>query len=433
MTVKRIFAVLFTAAALFALLTLSAYARSWWEEASADVAVYPGAPTFAAEDLDRNGLVDAADARQTLRFAVGLDADRLPYCSKVDVNGDDQITAADARQVLRCAVGLEGSAIPQADDGAYRIRVSSMFEKYGELGALVPLEANADHVSDARPDDNLPLWRLCSVADVETFCNAFRAVGIEAFDTIDVPVFLRRYNDAFFADRELFICCLSEGSGSNLQAVYSPVVIKDEREVAYYPLPNASLYPSLARGGTLTFTVGSVCSECCTCDIANWFLFFPVEKAASAGCASFDCRRGVGKILPYAEYRAARDGKTKWAYALEQRMPGGTEITLKPNEETAFALENAQDGGYLWEYQTDAKTETYTALFSSEGTDCDFWMEEALVQKPFAPDAAPGDSGLHLYTVRANKPGVYTLRFSLKRSWETEAINECTVTLIVTG
>ena len=434
MNAKRTGILFLTVTTLAALFTFSVYAKGWWENASETVAVYPGAPAIAAGDLDRNGTVDAADARQTLRFAVGLDAELLAYSADPDYDGDGRVSAEDARSILRCAVGLERTAVPPADDGAYRIRVSSMFEEYGKLGALIPLETNADRVTDYW-GGHLPLWRLCSVDDVNAFIAAFDAMGMEPFDEMEVPTFLRRYDEAFFADRELFVCYTTEGSGSNLQAVYSPTVTAEGTAAAQYPLPDMSRYPSLVKGGTLTFSVGSVCPEGVTCDIGNWFLFLPVEKIATAGCVSFDCLRGAGGIIPHAEYRAAREGKTKWDYATGQLLPGSAEITLRAGgDETAFALKNAQDGGYLWEYETDADVKDYTGLYEAGDEDagfwaCDLWIKEELVCKPTAASGAPG---VHLYTVRANKPGTYTLRFALKRPWETEPIETRTVTLTVT-
>ena len=58
-------------------------------------------------DLDGDGEITAADARLTLRAAVGLE--ELPPEQKkaADVDGDGEITAADARLILRASVGLE--------------------------------------------------------------------------------------------------------------------------------------------------------------------------------------------------------------------------------------------------------------------------------------------------------------------------------------
>ena len=282
MIVKRFCLICITVMALAVLLTFTVYAESWWNETSADVSAYPVSPPLARGDLDGNGTVDAADARQTLRFAVGLDAGLLAYSADPDYDGDGRISAEDARLVLRCSVGLEGTTTPKADDGAYRIRVCSLSGEYNDLGALIPLETNAEKV-DGYLTEHFPLWRLRSVDDVEAFCAAFREAGIVPDGSMEVTTFLRRYDEAFFADRELFVCYTVEGSGSNLQAVYAPVVIKDERPVASYPLPDMSVWPALVKDGTLTFSVGSVRPEGGTCDMADWFLFLPVEKAAGRG------------------------------------------------------------------------------------------------------------------------------------------------------
>lgn len=405
MKMKRCFLILLIAAALAAALTVSAYAGSRWEDASESVAVYPGNPQIAVGDVDENGLITTADARQTLRFAVGLDAGYLP-CAGADYNGDGAITTRDARQVLRCAVGLEGSPVPAADDGIYRLRVHSRSSEYNGLGALIPLETNAALV-DGYKTGHFPLWRLRSAEDAQAFCAAYRAAGIGPHGKLDVPAFLARYDAAFFAERELFIVYTVEGSGSNLQAVYSPAVGQD---------------------GTLTFTVGSVYPEGCTADIGEWFLFLPVETDAAAGCRAFDCVRGPGGVLPHDEFMAACKGKTRWTYAEERILYGSARISLDTGSETAFSFVNAQDGGYFWQMETDAAARDYAALFSETDEACDFWIKEDIVCRP---NAAAGEPGVQLYTIRANKPGTFELRFSLKRSWETDPIEVRTVTLTV--
>ena len=422
--------ILLTVAALAATLTVAASAGSWWEDCSDTVAVYPTPPQAAAGDLDRNGMVEAADARQTLRLAVGLDTYMLEYGIDADYNGDGNVTAEDARGVLRCAVGLEGSAIPKADDGAYRIRVSSRFDQFETLGALIPLETNADRIGDTWDNkSSLPLWRLCNTADAEAFAAAFLATKIDGFGDIDVPTFLRRYDDAFFADRDLFITYNAEDSGSNIQAVYSPAIMHGEETAAYYPLSDMNDYPAIAKDGTLTFRVGSVSPMIGTADIANWFLFLPLPKTASEGVAAFDSIHGTGGLLPYEEENAARHGKTKWSYALEKRLTDNMEVEMRSGDVLAFALLNAQDGGYLWEYETDATVKETDRLFRDPAEGCDLLLREELVCEPHA---APGAPGLQLYTVGPMKPGTFTLRFSLKRAWETAPVKEYTVTLIVT-
>ncbi|MBQ7689500.1 MAG: BspA family leucine-rich repeat surface protein [Clostridia bacterium] len=71
---------------------------------------------FLLGDVDNNGKVEAADARYTLRAAVGLDdtAVGLDFSKTTnrcflaaDVTKDKTIQAADARLILRAAVGLE--------------------------------------------------------------------------------------------------------------------------------------------------------------------------------------------------------------------------------------------------------------------------------------------------------------------------------------
>lgn len=57
-------------------------------------------------DADENAVIDAADARLTLRAAVGLEELRVLSAECADTDWDGVITAADARQILRHSVGL---------------------------------------------------------------------------------------------------------------------------------------------------------------------------------------------------------------------------------------------------------------------------------------------------------------------------------------
>ena len=58
-------------------------------------------------DADGDGTVTAADARLTLRAAVGLETPDPLSLAAADADGDGKVTAADAREILRRAVGGE--------------------------------------------------------------------------------------------------------------------------------------------------------------------------------------------------------------------------------------------------------------------------------------------------------------------------------------
>lgn len=64
-------------------------------------------PYFSKGDVDGDGAVTAADARQTLRAAVGLTKLAGMTFFAGDTDRDEQITANDARLTLRASVGLE--------------------------------------------------------------------------------------------------------------------------------------------------------------------------------------------------------------------------------------------------------------------------------------------------------------------------------------
>ncbi len=63
--------------------------------------------TVSLGDADRDGKIGAGDARQILRFSVGLDNPDLDDLNVCDVNGDGAIGSADARIILRVTVGID--------------------------------------------------------------------------------------------------------------------------------------------------------------------------------------------------------------------------------------------------------------------------------------------------------------------------------------
>mgnify|MGYP002624814131 CR=1 FL=1 len=72
----------------------------------------PTVVTYLPFDVDPDGKITTADARLTLRAAVGLEtlAEHSPAFFAADCDGDGQITTGDARHILRAAVGLEPKA-----------------------------------------------------------------------------------------------------------------------------------------------------------------------------------------------------------------------------------------------------------------------------------------------------------------------------------
>lgn len=74
-----------------------------------DVTLYAKWYKYIWADADMDGLVSAADARLTLRAAIGLDSlpgDIIPWCI-LSKDASGKLTAADARLILRLAVKLE--------------------------------------------------------------------------------------------------------------------------------------------------------------------------------------------------------------------------------------------------------------------------------------------------------------------------------------
>lgn len=58
-------------------------------------------------DTDGNGVIQAGDARLTLRASVGLEDIKNEYLTASDINKTGKLEAADARSILRKSVGLE--------------------------------------------------------------------------------------------------------------------------------------------------------------------------------------------------------------------------------------------------------------------------------------------------------------------------------------
>lgn len=62
---------------------------------------------FILGDIDCDGRITAADARQTLRHSAGVEKLDDMVLSVADVNKDGKVNAADARAILRCAANIE--------------------------------------------------------------------------------------------------------------------------------------------------------------------------------------------------------------------------------------------------------------------------------------------------------------------------------------
>ena len=380
--------------------------NSYWDAVPGNGPVFPTAPTPIAGDLDGSGALEPADARLALRYAVGLEPilEMQQTLYLVDRDGDGKATPADARLILRAAVGLDGFRLPDPAWDVYRLRTYGVDFEYGELGALKALEVNAETVTGTFGDD-LPLWRVDSMETLEQWINVFRQEDRDVYyyddpakapegDT-NVTAFLKRYDDAYFAENDLLICYKYEGSGGFLQAVYRPAV----------------------QDGALTLTVCTSYSPeyGYTADIGMWFIFVPVSKELTGQCTSYDCRRGDVVLLDERPDVTGEGHIGYWAYCYQLILTEDTEITINKgdNNPYVFTLKNRQDGGYIWTYD---KAEGLT-------------VQEQIVEYP--DRSAVGADSLQVYTVTGDKPGTYTLRFRLKRSWETESIAERTVTVVV--
>ena len=398
------------------LLAVSAGAETFWDciewesaEQADEFFVVPTVPLPIQGDLDGNGDLDPADARLALRYAVGLEPllETRNALWLVDRDGDGKATPADARLILRDAVGLTNFCLPDVDNDVYRIRTHGLAYEYGELGALKALEVNAGTVTDFR-GEHLPLWRIDSMETLEQWINAFRQeddeedLFISDWERLLKPVdanvfaFLKRYDKDFFAENDLLICYKSEASGSYAQVVYTPAI----------------------KDGVLTLTVSTAFYQdrAADCEIAGWLIFIPVSKELTKienGCNTFDCLLG-DHVTVHDNYDILTEADfDHWLWAYSRILTEDTEVTVLRGTGYTFSLENSADGGYLWVCDAD---------------------EGITVQEHYVVLPEPHKAGapcLQEYFVPGEKPGAYTLRFRLKRSWETDSIAERTVTVVV--
>lgn len=72
-----------------------------------DNAVLSAYKVVVLYDTDGNGVIQAADARLTLRASVGLETVKGEYLTASDINKSGKLEAADARSILRKSVGLD--------------------------------------------------------------------------------------------------------------------------------------------------------------------------------------------------------------------------------------------------------------------------------------------------------------------------------------
>ena len=396
-----------------ALLTASAGAETFWDHFEWDSTedrdafyLVPTVPLPIVGDLDGSGTLEPADARLALRYAIGLEplleAQNALYL--VDRDGDGKATPADARLILRAAVGLTNFRLPAVDNDVYRIRTDGLGCEYDDLGALKALEVNAGTATDVF-GEHLPLWRIDSMETLDLWVGAFRQTDAKLerdgeqdnaeLQDAEVLAFLKRYDRDYFAENDLLICDKVEGSGGYAQAVYIPAV----------------------RDGVLTLKVSTAYykDRAATCDMATWLLFIPVSKELTKienGCNTFDCLRGEQVTLPEGYEYFTENSFYNWQLTYSRILTEDAEATVLRGTGYTFSLLNGQDGGYIWVYDADeglAVTETFVTY----------------------PDKAPGAPSLQRYDVTADKPGTYTMRFRLKRSWETDSIAERTVTVTV--
>lgn len=100
---KKFFSLLIAAITICCLCTVSVMPAFAAEESPAK----PEDPCVLFGDADLDGEVDAADAREALRYSVGLETFTEKQIARADLNLDGKVKSADARSILRLSVELD--------------------------------------------------------------------------------------------------------------------------------------------------------------------------------------------------------------------------------------------------------------------------------------------------------------------------------------
>ena len=242
-------------------------------------------------DVNGDGKISSADARQALRGAAKLIRLSEEEFERCDVNGDGKTTSADARIILRGAARLETE---YAFEAQY-IRTNGIVD-----GAQYPA------VTVIRDRESLDAYyeNHKTAYDLERHKTVVSDTTIGFLDACD------KYDGAFFASRELILILLEESSGS-----YSHRVSRVVSEVGGLAIYIDRLLPGAGNAAT--------------CDMAEWHVFVEVEKGL--------VRRGED-VAVYIGAVTVPDASGMTEATADDRTPG----TTVPGDKSAAAEPSAQ-------------------------------------------------------------------------------------------
>lgn len=124
---------------------------------------WPDAQAAQIGDTDGNGILTSADARLSLRHAVGLESLEPDAQIAADANNDGKILTDDARTILRACVGLERFT------GAFSVD----FIDVGQAKSILVQSGGQTMLLDGG-----------NVADGETICTYLTSKGITSLDYV---------------------------------------------------------------------------------------------------------------------------------------------------------------------------------------------------------------------------------------------------------
>lgn len=198
--------------------------------------------TAVPGDFDGNGKVTAKDARCVLRCAARLDAATDAQAALCDVDANGKLNASDARQVLRIAAKIR----MEYDFNAQYVRAFDLKDAQ-EYPTVALLRSRAD--LEAFYEANTPSYYSGSVLKTDS----------ELVDARSIQNACEKYDDAFFADRDIILIVNEESSGAYRDEIVRVTGCDGNIEIGlnrYVP----------GRGYGVT------------CDMAYWHIFVEVEK-----------------------------------------------------------------------------------------------------------------------------------------------------------
>lgn len=179
-------------------------------------------------DVNEDGALTVADARQCLRYAIKLDKVEMGSVSytRADMDGDAAVTVTDARTILRAAINLQISSRDQ-----YDMTVNTYAEAFGGQNVCYALEdINGDHYHEMIMGVSYGagyLYEIYTVDYTGAISYAFYVgQGVEFYRYNGDIYFISTVNDSAFKLKDgTNMCFVAESVGDmpQLRTLGSPV------------------------------------------------------------------------------------------------------------------------------------------------------------------------------------------------------------------